>query len=92
MDNNRIYFLINDKDARELGENMKISKIYEELKDVIFNKKNSEKKKAKLDSEILHKISKVKKDINEAKTEEEVEKLNAKLLVLQRLNKLTSVE
>ncbi len=71
---------------------MKISKIYEELKDVIFNKKNSDKKKAKLDNEILNKISKTKRDINEAKSEDEIKKLKAKLLILQRLNKLTSVE
>ncbi|MDD2698689.1 MAG: hypothetical protein PHF17_07820 [Arcobacteraceae bacterium] len=71
---------------------MKISKIFEELKDVVLGKKNSDKKRAKLDSEILHKISKTKMDINEAKTEEEVKKLKDKLEILKRLNKLTSQE
>lgn len=71
---------------------MKISKIYEELKDVVMGKKNSEKKKAKLDTEIMDKISKVKKKLNETTNKEEAEKLRAKLVILERLNKLTSDE
>ncbi len=71
---------------------MKISKIFEELKDVVLGKKNSDKKMAKLDSEIARKISKTKRDINEAKTKEEVEKLKSKLAILERLNRLTSKE
>ena len=47
---------------------MKISKIYEELKDVVMGKKNSEKKKAKLDTEIMDKISKVKKNLMKLQT------------------------
>ncbi len=71
---------------------MKISKIYEELKDVVMGKKNSEKKKAKLDTEIMDKISKVTKKLNETTNKEEAEKLRAKLVILERLNKLTSDE
>lgn len=71
---------------------MKISKIYEELKDVVFNKKNSAKKKAELESEIAKKISKTKKEINEAKSQKEIAELKAKLVILERLNKLTSAE
>ena len=71
---------------------MKINKIFEELKDVILGKKNSQKKMEKLDTEITRKISKTKMDINEAKTEDEVKKLKAKLEILQRLNRLTSKE
>ncbi|MDX9743012.1 MAG: hypothetical protein RBT59_04280 [Arcobacteraceae bacterium] len=71
---------------------MKISKIYEELKDVVLNKKNGEKKKAELESEITKKISKTKKELKEAKSEKEIEDLKAKLAILERLNKLTSAE
>jgi hypothetical protein len=71
---------------------MKISKIYEELKDVVLNKKSGEKKKAELESEIAKKISKTKKELNEAKSEKEIENLKAKLAILERLNKLTSAE
>lgn len=71
---------------------MKISKIYEELKDVVMGKKNGEKKKAKLDTEITDKISKVTKKLNETTNKEEAEKLRAKLVILERLNKLTSDE
>ncbi len=71
---------------------MKISKIFEELKDVVFGKKNSKKKRKKLDNEIAQKISKTKRDINEAKTKEEREKLKAKLAILKRLSRLTLEE
>jgi hypothetical protein len=71
---------------------MKISKIYEELKDVVLNKKNGEKKKAELESEIAKKISKTKQELSEAKSEKEIENLKGKLAILERLNKLTSAE
>lgn len=71
---------------------MKISKIFEELKDVVLGKKNSSKKRKKLDNEITQKISKTKRDINEAKTKEEREKLKAKLEILKRLARLTLEE
>jgi len=71
---------------------MKISKIYEELKDVVLNKKSGEKKKAELESEIAKKISKTKQELSEAKSEKEIENLKGKLAILERLNKLTSAE
>lgn len=71
---------------------MKINKIFEELKSIVLGKNESEKKMAKLDSEITRKISKTKQEINEAKSKEEIEKLKSKLVILERLNRLTSKE
>jgi hypothetical protein len=71
---------------------MKISKIYEELKEIVLGKNKSDKKKEKLDNEITHKISKTKMKINEAKNDEEVKKLKAKLVILEKLNRLSSAE
>lgn len=71
---------------------MKINKIFEELKSIVLGKNESEKKMAKLDNEITRKISKTKQEINEAKSKEEIEKLKSKLVILERLNRLTSKE
>jgi len=64
---------------------MKISKVFEGIEKLFFNKNNDEKKQEKIKKKLLEKIEQTRKEIKDASTDEEERELGAKLYILKKL-------
>lgn len=64
---------------------MKIDKIFKGIEKLFFTEIDDEKKKEKVKKKLLDKIEATKKEMKEAKNDEEAHDLKAKLYILKKL-------
>ncbi|MBW6488340.1 hypothetical protein [Sulfurimonas sp.] len=64
---------------------MKIDRVFEGIEKLFFSEITDEKKKEKLREKLYEKIEQTKKEIKDAKSDEELQDLKAKLYILKKL-------